>query len=237
MIHIVVADPARDHALALEAEIFAASDATGPELTTEHTHIERRITRLFELCVQGDYWIYTALDDDDPIGMVFVDRIDTPGSGLYIDNLFVKVSQRRRGVGRRLLMTVHALANDVGEHHVELMVTADNRAAILLYEALGYRIQRHRMRVECSVDTNPQHPPPQPDKARAKALLHAFDWAACDEVIAAQGVTLDRPRKSTHPVHKDIVYPIDYGYVNGTIGEDGAEVDIFVGRSRQKLGI
>lgn len=37
--------------------------------------------------------------------------------------------------------------------------------------------------------------------------------------------TMDRPMGTEH---KGIIYPINYGYVNGTIGGDGAEQDVYV---------
>ena len=55
------------------------------------------------------------------------------------------------------------------------------------------------------------------------------DWAALDALIAAQGIAIDRPRHTAHPRFPEIVYPLDYGYVNGTTGEDGEPLDVFVG--------
>jgi hypothetical protein len=56
-----------------------------------------------------------------------------------------------------------------------------------------------------------------------------IDWAGYERAIAENGITLDRPRLSRHPLYPEIVYPIDYGYVNGTMGMDGQELDVFVG--------
>ena len=39
---------------------------------------------------------------------------------------------------------------------------------------------------------------------------------------------IDRPMGSYHPRHKDMFYPINYGYVTGIIGGDGAEQDIYL---------
>ena len=41
-------------------------------------------------------------------------------------------------------------------------------------------------------------------------------------------VTIDRPLGSTHPKHKNIVYPINYGYIDGIIAPDGEEQDAYV---------
>lgn len=41
-------------------------------------------------------------------------------------------------------------------------------------------------------------------------------------------VTVDRPMGSVHPRHKDLRYPINYGYVKGIIGGDGEEQDVYI---------
>lgn len=40
--------------------------------------------------------------------------------------------------------------------------------------------------------------------------------------------TIDRQLGSFHPRHKDIYYPINYGYVNGVFAGDGAEQDVYI---------
>lgn len=41
-------------------------------------------------------------------------------------------------------------------------------------------------------------------------------------------VTVDRPLGSRHPKHEDIIYPINYGFVEGVIAPDGEEQDAYV---------
>lgn len=41
-------------------------------------------------------------------------------------------------------------------------------------------------------------------------------------------VNIDRPIGSRHPKHKDIIYPINYGYIEGIIAPDGEEQDVYV---------
>ena len=47
--------------------------------------------------------------------------------------------------------------------------------------------------------------------------------------------TVDRPLGSTHPRHKEIVYPINYGYVDGVFAKDGAEQDVYLFGAEQPL--
>lgn len=41
-------------------------------------------------------------------------------------------------------------------------------------------------------------------------------------------VTVDRPLGSYHPKHKDMYYPINYGYVEGIMAPDGEEQDAYI---------
>lgn len=41
-------------------------------------------------------------------------------------------------------------------------------------------------------------------------------------------VTVDRPIGTHHPKHPEIVYPINYGYVEGLLGGDGEEQDVYI---------
>ena len=40
--------------------------------------------------------------------------------------------------------------------------------------------------------------------------------------------TVDRPLGSAHPRHPEMVYPVNYGYVDGVIGGDGAPQDAYI---------
>ena len=41
-------------------------------------------------------------------------------------------------------------------------------------------------------------------------------------------VKVDRPMGSYHPKHKDIYYPINYGYIEGIMAPDGEEQDAYI---------
>ena len=56
-----------------------------------------------------------------------------------------------------------------------------------------------------------------------------FSWARWEHLIRENGISIDRPYFSTHPVWEDIIYPINYGYICNTTSSDGEEIDIFVG--------
>ena len=41
-------------------------------------------------------------------------------------------------------------------------------------------------------------------------------------------VVIDRPLGSSHPSDREMVYPLNYGYVPGTQAPDGSELDVYV---------
>jgi inorganic pyrophosphatase len=41
-------------------------------------------------------------------------------------------------------------------------------------------------------------------------------------------VTVDRPLGTYHPKHKDMYYPINYGYIEGITAADGEEQDAYI---------
>lgn len=41
-------------------------------------------------------------------------------------------------------------------------------------------------------------------------------------------VTVDRPLGSYHPEHPDLYYPVNYGYIKGTMAQDGEEEDAYI---------
>lgn len=41
-------------------------------------------------------------------------------------------------------------------------------------------------------------------------------------------VTVDRPLGSFHPKHRELYYPVNYGYVKGVTAPDGEEQDAYI---------
>ncbi len=69
-----------------------------------------------------------------------------------------------------------------------------------------------------------------PDLRALRPLIKKhIDWPGWERRIEQCGLTIDRPRGTAHPDFPEIIYPMDYGYVQGTVAGDGHEVDAFVG--------
>lgn len=54
-------------------------------------------------------------------------------------------------------------------------------------------------------------------------------FAALDALVGASVLRLDRPRGTAHPRFPDVVYPVDYGYLENTTATDGQGIDVFRG--------
>ena len=54
-------------------------------------------------------------------------------------------------------------------------------------------------------------------------------WEAIDVLVSSSKTVIDRPKGSVHPRFPDIVYPIDYGYIENTASMDGGGIDLWSG--------
>ena len=41
-------------------------------------------------------------------------------------------------------------------------------------------------------------------------------------------ITVDRPKGTVHPKYKDLIYPLNYGYIPNTVSGDGEETDVYI---------
>ena len=66
----------------------------------------------------------------------------------YIDDLCVRSTHQRQGIGRRLMEKCKDIAKNSGCKMIDLNVWAFNQAAIAFYEDLGMRQRTARMEFE-----------------------------------------------------------------------------------------
>ena len=71
--------------------------------------------------------------------------------------------------------------------------------------------------------------------ALSALVVREIRWGRWERLIRSNGITIDRPYGTRHPEHESIIYPIDYGFVNGTLGTDGHELDVFHGSASTGL--
>jgi inorganic pyrophosphatase len=58
-----------------------------------------------------------------------------------------------------------------------------------------------------------------------------FFWASLDRLVSTCSVIIDRPVNSHHSRYPGIIYPLNYGYLEGTSAIDGSGVDVWLGAS------
>ncbi|MER6738973.1 MULTISPECIES: hypothetical protein [Streptomyces] len=56
-------------------------------------------------------------------------------------------------------------------------------------------------------------------------------WQHADSLVENGRIIIDRAAGSAHPKIPEFIYPLDYGYIEGTQGGDGEGVDVWVGRA------
>lgn len=54
-------------------------------------------------------------------------------------------------------------------------------------------------------------------------------WNILDSLVNESQIIIDRPKNSAHPRYSDIIYPFDYGYLDGTSSMDGDGIDVWLG--------
>ena len=54
-------------------------------------------------------------------------------------------------------------------------------------------------------------------------------WDSLDQLMRDNVLVIDRPRGSAHPRYHDSIYPVDYGYLEGTKSGDGRGIDVWRG--------
>ena len=57
-------------------------------------------------------------------------------------------------------------------------------------------------------------------------------WDYLEKLVISSRLEIDRPKGTCHPSFPDLVYPLDYGYLEGAIATDGAGIDVWLGDSR-----
>ena len=68
-----------------------------------------------------------------------------------------------------------------------------------------------------------------------KTGYDAAFWQILDKLVAESKIIIDRPKGSHHPKYPAFVYPVDYGYLDGTSSMDGGGIDIWKGTDGENI--
>ncbi len=121
----------------------------------------------------------------------------------------------KRRVGK-LLEYAYMLAKKNGHNNIYI-----STGEIGLYEKYGYRFWKNMK-----------------DVSGEDSHVYITDIVTIDynDVLGTSvSGTIDRPLGSAHPRHPGMIYPINYGYVDGVFAGDGAEQDVYVFGTDQPL--
>jgi inorganic pyrophosphatase len=56
-------------------------------------------------------------------------------------------------------------------------------------------------------------------------------WDYLEKLVLSSNLIIDRPKGTNHPRYPERIYPVDYGYPDGTVAADRAGIDIWLGAS------
>ena len=62
----------------------------------------------------------------------------------------------------------------------------------------------------------------------------AHFWQHLDTLVATSQIIIDRPAGTVHPRYPELIYPLDYGYVQATTSPDGDGIDVWSGSLPEK---
>ena len=131
---------------------------------------------------------------------------------------FVYTFPKYRGKRRagKLLEYAYKLAKNDGHKHIYISTGETG-----LYEKYGYQFWKIMKDVHGE------------DSRVYKTNIVSADYG--DVLGITVSGTIDRPLGSAHPRHPEMIYPINYGYVDGVFAGDGAEQDVYVFGTAQPL--
>ncbi len=117
---------------ALLAEFFDVEEVGRPDDETLHAGVARLIG-----ADEAEFF----LAGDPPVGVAEVRyrwALMSQAEDAYLEDLYVRESHRRRGLGRALLEAAFERARERGAVRIELGASEEDTEAIAFYEALGF---------------------------------------------------------------------------------------------------
>lgn len=58
---------------------------------------------------------------------------------------------------------------------------------------------------------------------------NAYFWQKIDTLYLSSDVVIDKPKNSVHPDYRNLVYPVDYGYLQDTLSGSDNRIHVYVG--------
>ncbi len=54
-------------------------------------------------------------------------------------------------------------------------------------------------------------------------------WNEMADLVTSKAIIIDRPKGKAHPRYPELIYPFDYGYLEGTFAADRDGIDVWTG--------
>ena len=109
---------------------------------TESESLEKSRKEFEDLLPQGlkteDNYLYTLVDGEEPVGMIWVKVKRQPSISGFIYDVYVNEKFRGKGYGKSLMLLLEEKAREMGLRSLELHVFGSNHVARKLYETIGY---------------------------------------------------------------------------------------------------
>jgi inorganic pyrophosphatase len=64
--------------------------------------------------------------------------------------------------------------------------------------------------------------------------LDTIYWQGMEQLIVTNKIIIDRPKGNPHPRYPQLIYPLDYGYLENTTAGDGDGIDVWLGSLQTK---
>lgn len=177
-----------------------------------------RNQKLKELCGESTKMLL-LIDDDKLLSFcTYAERDDVRVPSLTPWVGFVYTFPEYRGKRRvgKLLEYAYMIAKNDGHKHIYISTGETG-----LYEKYGYHFWKTMQ------DAHGE------DSRVYKTDVTTMDYS--DVLGSSVSGTIDRLLGSAHPRHPEMIYPINYGYVDGVFAGDGSEQDVYVFGTDQPL--
>ena len=91
------------------------------------------------------FWILLAMQDGKVVGYLSAVKIpkgDKAKLFIYVDELWVLRSHRRKGAGRALIERIEAIGREAGAYGIRLTTEFENSTAQAFYRKMGFRLKK-----------------------------------------------------------------------------------------------
>lgn len=65
-------------------------------------------------------------------------------------------------------------------------------------------------------------------------VVNSGFWEEMLQLTKIHSIIIDRPKSQPHPRYPEMIYPLDYGYIENTSASDGGGIDVWIGSLETK---